>query len=925
MSALFNLLKTCQPSSVANDIEGTNPPGPEHNNPLHASLLKLSEITLEFEEMSILQRNRIEERLDSKITDFIKQLFSDTQSVNLPIAVILESKQNSSTLFLSLCYLLERNEFTSQKSQFQETLLEMIPIELSVGYQSVLNDIAANNILIATILNLNNAFLHGDTNNVNTILLNAANAQPTSSFATIYLRHLERSDSFESLNDWYMNHRHLLYFQFLRELTQQYELGRLENFRFAQYLRQLIPYGKGDIDFHVRIWEGMFRAEPFETEDLANYYRNYPPISGEFGSRSLLKYEENDVPNPQSSIEIENSRKSVSWLLDREVDVRILEAVGGVSSQLFGEPCRLSQLRILNFGMSHYGESTSAVISEFRKQGENWCPIHITAIHDAESFLNQFVPKNRPDFGLTRKGTNLFHNLARASQEFDLNEEQTNFLARGSQSLLAWQERALLSWAAHGRKGVVSAATGTGKSRVGVAAILESINERPVVLLSHRLAIKGQWKKDELAAIPGAIDIYGNQLPNAEMYFQLGSNVLELSSEDKFDFGAPPKAVKGKVLLALDKSLAARPHLMPRQYEESGLLVADEVHRFDGQFGNKVLEGNFDYRLGLSATINWRDMAVLGKFGKAIVADYPMSDAVRDGVISEYNLLVVRAKVERSDYVFGKSRQILALNQSQRMHHVDEQELEEVTHELSLTYTELCETLASRDIHIFEDFENQLNAIVRSRNPDLSKIVKKYLNVRSNHDRLSKRMVFADNFYDVFAPHLIEYGKTLIFSNWREYGKRIAEELSMRRVKVKYLDGDADYSQRDSAFQRLSGTHSDCIDAIVAPNILDEGINIPEARIGLFMSNCPEGYRQIVQRMGRILRKKKDGKRALIVLTVGKETREDPGTDGLRTDLPPDSMFKVMAKNASNFYVVDLDTPDLLRSRMQMLLEEQAR
>jgi hypothetical protein len=36
-------------------------------------------------------------------------------------------------------------------------------------------------------------------------------------------------------------------------------------------------------------------------------------------------------------------------------------------------------------------------------------------------------------------------------------------------------------------------------------------------------------------------------------------------------------------------------------------------------------------------------------------------------------------------------------------------------------------------------------------------------------------------------------------------------------------------------------------------------------------------------------------------------------------------MFKVMAKNASNFYVVDLDTPDLLRSRMQMLLKEQAR
>jgi RNA polymerase primary sigma factor len=65
------------------------------------------------------------------------------------------------------------------------------------------------------------------------------------------------------------------------------------------------------------------------------------------------------------------------------------------------------------------------------------------------------------------------------------------------------------------------------------------------------------------------------------------------------------------------------------------------------------------------------------------------------------------------------------------------------------------------------------------------------------------------------------------------------------------------------------------LDAVAAPRVLDEGIDVPDANLGVVMS-ASRTRRQMIQRMGRILRRKRPGVAARFVIMFAKDTLEDP-------------------------------------------------
>ena len=85
------------------------------------------------------------------------------------------------------------------------------------------------------------------------------------------------------------------------------------------------------------------------------------------------------------------------------------------------------------------------------------------------------------------------------------------------------------------------------------------------------------------------------------------------------------------------------------------------------------------------------------------------------------------------------------------------------------------------------------------------------------------------------------------------------------------------------------------LDAIIAPKTLDEGIDVPEADLGIIIVASRE-RRQMIQRMGRVLRRKKDQRLAKFAILYVKDTSEDPknGPHGafLETILPVASEHK---------------------------------
>ena len=63
--------------------------------------------------------------------------------------------------------------------------------------------------------------------------------------------------------------------------------------------------------------------------------------------------------------------------------------------------------------------------------------------------------------------------------------------------------------------------------------------------------------------------------------------------------------------------------------------------------------------------------------------------------------------------------------------------------------------------------------------------------------------------------------------------------------------------------------------AVAAPRVLDEGVDVPDANLGIVMS-ASRTRRQMIQRMGRILRRKRPGVAARFVIMFAQDTLEDP-------------------------------------------------
>jgi hypothetical protein len=99
----------------------------------------------------------------------------------------------------------------------------------------------------------------------------------------------------------------------------------------------------------------------------------------------------------------------------------------------------------------------------------------------------------------------------------------------------------------------------------------------------------------------------------------------------------------------------------------------------------------------------------------------------------------------------------------------------------------------------------------------------------------------------------------------------MADILADAGVSVEPIHSDLTRTERD---ERLGRLRRGRIKALVAPAILDEGIDVPDVDLGIVMGGS-KSRRQMIQRMGRVLRLKQDGRRATFVVVYARHTSED--------------------------------------------------
>ncbi|WCI09666.1 DEAD/DEAH box helicase family protein [Arthrobacter sp. OVS8] len=71
--------------------------------------------------------------------------------------------------------------------------------------------------------------------------------------------------------------------------------------------------------------------------------------------------------------------------------------------------------------------------------------------------------------------------------------------------LYSWQQEALKAWHSNARRGVVEAVTGSGKTRVGIAAAFEAVRQGiKVLILVPTAELQRQWLSSIQRDLPGS-------------------------------------------------------------------------------------------------------------------------------------------------------------------------------------------------------------------------------------------------------------------------------------------------------------------------------------------------------------------------------------------------------------------------------------
>ncbi len=399
-------------------------------------------------------------------------------------------------------------------------------------------------------------------------------------------------------------------------------------------------------------------------------------------------------------------------------------------------------------------------------------------------------------------------------------------------ALRPWQAEALAAWSQTGR-GVVEAVTGTGKTRLALAALRLIVDRggRALVLVPT-LDLQEQWLRELRATFADRrIGRLG------------GGHDDDLHTVD--------------VLVATPHSAASVPIDLPPA--TPGILIADEAHRYGAPTWASALGGDFAFRLALTATFERGDTGVddvlMPYFGQIVFA-YDVARAAQDGTIAPYAIATCAVPLtddERAQYEAADAR-------------------------CRALHRELIGPLG------MPREPQQLFAAVSAIVAEADRTGRDGTQVRACREYLvrvrQRRDVAADATHKLgvlatVAPALAGH-RSLVFADTVEQAEAAAHVLDKAGLRAETVHGKLDAKRRKI---RLHQFRAGNLDAIVAPRVLDEGVDVPDADVAVVLAAF-RTRRQMVQRLGRVLRVKSDARLARLLLLVASGTQEDPARGG---------------------------------------------
>lgn len=392
-------------------------------------------------------------------------------------------------------------------------------------------------------------------------------------------------------------------------------------------------------------------------------------------------------------------------------------------------------------------------------------------------------------------------------------------------SLFPHQARAVEAWVKNDYSLLMEMATGTGKTRTAIGCLLKKLEDNEVLLTivaTPQNTLSRQWKDDFVklnialdynAIIDGSV----NKWPKKLELLLLDLNEKRIKTAIVFTTHATASDPKFVDVILKNK------------FKTKILFIADEVHATGSAKQRDALLPEYDYRIGLSATPE----RMFDEGGTSLIRNYfgdkSFEFTIADA-LSTINPLTGRPFLNHFTY------------------HPIFVELTPSENKQFNKYSQQIAILKAQDEYDPDDLQK-----LYDRRAAVSK------NADGKYDALSK-------LFDQLIPESTV--DTILFVSDKQIKGAfdILSEKHIKRAKITERESASKVVNNDGDTERqeiISQFNQRQLQVLVGIKCLDEGIDIPNARIAILMSNSTNP-REFVQRVGRVIRQAPDKKPSMI-------------------------------------------------------------
>ena len=409
-------------------------------------------------------------------------------------------------------------------------------------------------------------------------------------------------------------------------------------------------------------------------------------------------------------------------------------------------------------------------------------------------------------------------------------------------SLWENQARGLEKWLKNEREGILEMATATGKTVAGIGAVAHICGERPdledherhtenanILVIAHSNAILSQWKRELSEKLGLSHTVLRGDAQPENLAFSTASVEFRTAHS---------------LLPQYDADLKSK-------YD---LVIVDEVHHYSNKkgFGQAISRPNYDDILGLSATIgrtkNDPKRSRIQDILAPIVYTYDLEDAIQNEVIPDFDWKVHPTALDQSEREeWEKSTKSITTKFStiQKSH-----KTERILKDLNVPFNQFDD---------LGDFVQALKAISYSDSdtPESWKDLQRAIYSRTDIRHQSQPKI--QSAIDLGKKYLTEEDtvKLVMFSMRIDTTDQIKEALEPYTDHAYAVHSDVAKSnnRKDEIINNRINKFSNADHGVlIAPQLLDEGIDVPDAEVGINVAGTKTKL-QLVQRMGRVLRK----------------------------------------------------------------------